>query len=704
MKPILFSRFSIRQRLPVLICVLLLAVILVFGFISYIGVKKAALKVGQDRLQTLSEQLSTMFSGNVHAVISTTHAAANKPAIKKYLLSNGSDSAGETLKLLQDLRKDSLYARVELRNSDQKLVLISAKEGVHIHADIDSLLFIARPAKPDSGRVGKLYAIDNSVYYPVMVTVTEQNKLLGYLIRWRKMTASPQALERLSQLMGTGAKFYIGNTDGELWTDMIRPVSLTRVTRQNKNTITEYSKSKNNTVLASIRPVANSQWLIAVELSKKKIMESANQFLDWLIIAGSVLLVIGVFAARVMSRNITSPLQKLTTAASGIAAGNYSTRVPNDRFDELGKLGRAFNAMAAQVKKSKERLEEKAQKYKLLFEKNPVPMWILAKPALGVLDANEAALSHYGYSRDEFLKLNAKDLRPEEDIEKYLAHTKETQGTTRSGIWRHKKKDGTIIMVDIIADDIVFKHQPARLVLANDVTEKLKAEAELSRQFFLRQKLVTETTIQAQEKEREEIGKELHDNINQILAAAKLYLEIALSGNREMFREAAMKSHENVTLAIHEIRQLSKQLVGPAFEETLNSAIKELVNEIQSVSGIKMKLDIEKMDEEFLSENIKLVLYRIVQEQVNNIIKHSRAKNVTIKIQTKFDEVSLTIADDGVGFDTTKKPRGIGLRNIASRVGFYDGVVNIESRPGYGCILQASIPLTQEQNASASSA
>jgi two-component system sensor histidine kinase UhpB len=64
----------------------------------------------------------------------------------------------------------------------------------------------------------------------------------------------------------------------------------------------------------------------------------------------------------------------------------------------------------------------------------------------------------------------------------------------------------------------------------------------------------------------------------------------------------------------------------------------------------------------------------------------------------------LTITDDGVGFDTTKKPRGIGLRNIASRVGFYDGVVNIESRPGHGCMLQASIPLTQEQSASASSA
>src|SRR5438045_3292357 len=102
MKP-LFSRLSIRQRLPLLICVLLLSVILVFGLISYIGVKKAALKTGQDRVQALSDQLSTMLSANARNFISTTHAIADKPAIKKYLLSNGKDSAEEVLKLLQEL-------------------------------------------------------------------------------------------------------------------------------------------------------------------------------------------------------------------------------------------------------------------------------------------------------------------------------------------------------------------------------------------------------------------------------------------------------------------------------------------------------------------------------------------------------------------------------------------------------------------------
>jgi two-component system, NarL family, sensor histidine kinase UhpB len=700
-----FPRLSIRQRLPLLICVLLLTIIFIFGFTSYIGVKKAALKIGNDRLQSLSEQLSTIFGGTANIAISSTYAVANKPAIKRFLVSDGKDSAAEALKLLEALRTDTLYEQVELRNSDKVQTLKSIKAGVHININIDSLLFMTSPSKPDSGMVGKLYKIDTSVYYPIMATVIDNKKLIGYVVRWRRMVSNPKGIAQFSQLLGADAKLYIGNADGSLWTDLIKPVPALSINKQNINSVTEYSRSENNPVIASVRPIPKSKWLVVIELSKKRLMEQPNQFLYWLILAGFILLIVGILVAWVMSRNITAPLQKLTMATAAITAGDYSTFVPVDRYDELGKLSRAFNTMALQVKKSQDDLEKEAQKYKLLFEKNPMPMWIFSKSTLDVIDVNEAAIEHYGYSRDEFLKLNSKNLRPEEDIEKYLAQAnKELHQTTRKGTWRNKKKDGTIIMVDIIADDIIYKDKPARLILANDVTEKLKAEAELSRQFFLRQKLITETTMQAQEKEREEIGKELHDNINQILAATKLYLEIVLTGNQELLPAAAKKSYENVNLAITEIRQLSKQLVPPALEEALSSALKELIGEFQSASGITLRIEIDKLEEDMLSGNVKLMLYRIVQEQINNIVKHSRAKNVTIKIETKFNEVNLLIVDDGVGFDTTKKQKGIGLRNIASRVGFYNGTIGIESQPGKGCTVEVAIPLIQDGNVSVSSA
>src|SRR6185312_2021858 len=117
MRFLFFSRNSIRQRLTFSICVQLLIVILIFGGISYIGARKIALKLGEDRLKTLSKQLSTMIAGNAHNFLSATYSNANQPAIKKYLLSNGKDSVEQTAKLLEKLTIDTLFVQVELKNS-----------------------------------------------------------------------------------------------------------------------------------------------------------------------------------------------------------------------------------------------------------------------------------------------------------------------------------------------------------------------------------------------------------------------------------------------------------------------------------------------------------------------------------------------------------------------------------------------------------
>jgi two-component system sensor histidine kinase UhpB len=177
-------------------------------------------------------------------------------------------------------------------------------------------------------------------------------------------------------------------------------------------------------------------------------------------------------------------------------------------------------------------------------------------------------------------------------------------------------------MVDVIADSIIYQEKPARLILSNDVTEKLNAEAELVSHRIMQQKLMKEAAIQVQEKEREEIGKELHDNINQILASTKLYLELALGGNLETLGDAISKSYQNVTFIIEEIRRLTKKLVPPSLDTTLTEAIRDLIDEIQAIAPIKISF-VTELDEKSLNENIKLMIYRIVQEQINNILKHA---------------------------------------------------------------------------------
>jgi two-component system sensor histidine kinase UhpB len=338
------------------------------------------------------------------------------------------------------------------------------------------------------------------------------------------------------------------------------------------------------------------------------------------------------------------------------------------------------------------RLSEK--KYKLLFQRNPMPMWMLDQDTFYILDVNEAAVNHYGYSREEFLKMNATQLRPEEDVLQYLAHArKTTPGLYKSGVWRHKKKNGDIILVEIIAHDVHYEDKPARLILANDITERRKAETDLARQRILQQKLITETSVQAQEREREEIGKELHDNINQILSATKLYLEFAQIAEAELLPGLLEKSYKNIQNAIEEIRHLSHRLVAPSLGDiSLVQAISQLIGNIRVASALKLQLDTDEYNEEDTDTNICLMFYRIVQEQVNNIIKHAGAGTATIQLRTSPTHIVLTITDDGSGFDTNTTSAGIGLRNITNRAAVYNGTTRIVSEPGKGCMLEVAIP------------
>ncbi|MES1226515.1 MAG: PAS domain S-box protein, partial [Bacteroidota bacterium] len=131
-------------------------------------------------------------------------------------------------------------------------------------------------------------------------------------------------------------------------------------------------------------------------------------------------------------------------------------------------------------KEAKERLEQSEKKYRQLFENNPMPMWIIAKDTFQFLDVNEAALRHYGYNREEFLSMKALDIRPEQDQQKFIEIDRSGESANKNqGIWRHKKKDGTLIYVEIVANDLITEGKAVTLILSNDLTKKIDAEEKL---------------------------------------------------------------------------------------------------------------------------------------------------------------------------------------------------------------------------------
>jgi PAS domain S-box-containing protein len=146
------------------------------------------------------------------------------------------------------------------------------------------------------------------------------------------------------------------------------------------------------------------------------------------------------------------------------------------------------NALSAhgfvrEINSEKERNYPGAEsQYKEIFDKNPIPLFIMDTETLQFIDANEAAVRHYGYSKEEFHKLSTLDLRPEDEQQRYMQSKKSgISGFMNWGKWRHRKKDGTIIHVEVYADDITAGGRKARLVMTNDITERVLAEEQLQK-------------------------------------------------------------------------------------------------------------------------------------------------------------------------------------------------------------------------------
>jgi signal transduction histidine kinase len=223
---------------------------------------------------------------------------------------------------------------------------------------------------------------------------------------------------------------------------------------------------------------------------------------------------------------------------------------------------------------------------------------------------------------------------------------------------------------------------------ARDITDRKKLEQEIVAQ----QKAISQATINTQEKERTEISKELHDNVNQVLTTTKLYLDLAMA-NPELKDELIKKSSQNIINVITEIRSLSQSLMIPSLGDLgLIDSIEDLAENINVTKKVRVFFKHRDIDENFLDDNQKLTLFRIIQEGLNNVIKHSGATRVIIELSKKEKTIQLDIKDNGKGFDLRNIKKGFGLNNIRNRVYLLNGNLTVETQPGKGCTLVVELP------------
>jgi PAS domain S-box-containing protein len=337
-------------------------------------------------------------------------------------------------------------------------------------------------------------------------------------------------------------------------------------------------------------------------------------------------------------------------------------------------------------------LKESELRFRSFFNLAPIPMWVIDPETNKFISVNKAALEHYGYSKEEFSNLTIFDIRSGKDISKESEDVKrikeETINLTDNKTGRfnsyHSKKDGEKIEVEIYTSPILINHKQCILTIVIDVTERNHFENK-----------ITKAIIKTQEDERYEIGSELHDNVCQILACAKMSLSMIRKSLDESVVEPYNQSRDAILLATQEIRNLSHRLAPAFFDNTkLEEAIESLLNTFNIEDKYNIYLNFDKSSKNIqIDKEIQLNLYRVLQEQLRNIIKHSNCSDIEVNVFVYNNLVHMRIADNGVGFELNNINKGIGLTNMKRRAELFSGKFYLNTSLGKGCEVLIIIPL-----------
>jgi len=261
--------------------------------------------------------------------------------------------------------------------------------------------------------------------------------------------------------------------------------------------------------------------------------------------------------------------------------------------------------------------------------------------------------------------------------------------------YRFVRGDGSIAKVFTRASIIRHTDGKAYRVIGamQDISKQKVVEERLEEELRLKEKQIAEAVEGARKTERTDIGKELHDNVNQLLGASRLYLEMSKQGKKNS-KKYLNRSSEYTLTAIEEIRKLTKALTTDDIQNIgLCESIENVTRDTMQINPVKISCAFESFIEDSVNDKFKLNIFRIVQEELNNILKHAKATEITLSLSQTKKSIILSITDNGVGFDTHKIKKGIGLANIRSRAASYNGIADFVSQPGKGCVLTVTIPL-----------
>ena len=355
-------------------------------------------------------------------------------------------------------------------------------------------------------------------------------------------------------------------------------------------------------------------------------------------------------------------------------------------------------------KRAEEELIQSEKRFSLMFKNSPLPVALIRLADGVILDVNEQFLRVAGHTREDTIGHTALELKfyPDPSKRPLVMEQVHRHGRLHGHEQLFRDKSGRIRTHLLWFDVIAIGGEQCTIVTALDITEHKQAELEREAAVAREHQTRAEYTFQliaSQEAERERIARELHDSLGQnlLLIKNRAQLEMAREKLSKHSREEFQSISDIASQTIAEIRQISHALRPPQLDILgLTRVLQSLVENAGESSPVAIAGKIDSVDDVFLREAATNV-YRIVQESLNNILKHSRARKARITLERDVHEVLLRIEDDGCGFATGGDGKGLGLKNIAERVRMLGGKIKLDSQPGKGTRIEISIPISDEQ-------
>jgi len=342
---------------------------------------------------------------------------------------------------------------------------------------------------------------------------------------------------------------------------------------------------------------------------------------------------------------------------------------------------------------SEEALKDSEERYRRLFEVESDSVVLLDKETGHFLDVNSAAVSMYGYTKEEFLQIHHTDISSDPEASRQALADYQTSVPLR---W-HKKKDGTIFPVEISGSYFWYKGREVSVAAIRDITTHVQGEERLVE---LNRKLqaLNEHAQKVQEQERFAIARDIHDEIGQNLTVLKLDLEWITSRLHSATPELLDRFTEmgiSIEQLTSKVQQIAANLRPPLLDQVgLVAAIECHVQEIKKRGGFECFLMLNE-DVDPIDKDIATTVMRIVQEGLTNIIRHARASEVSISLCKNDRNLILEISDNGRGItpEQLASQNSYGLMGMRERVRICHGDLLITSSPGSGTTLYITIPL-----------